>query len=145
MTGGWALQIAYRSVLPKTFAWIIGIYIIANLNSYEKNGDETKRAHNYNPRVCRMRHFHMEGRKIYIRWHAILCNVAQIRLPFPHQYIFSSFPWKKPVVLFLLFFCCCQQKIKEDRWLNFTFCILRRFTLKVCFCLIIELNVIANL
>ena len=110
MTVTETLQIAYRSVLPKTFAWIIEIYIIANLNSYEKNGDETKRAHNYNPRVCRMRHFHMEGRKIYIRWHAILCNVAQIRLPFPHQYIFSSFPWKKPVVLFLLFCSCSRQE-----------------------------------
>ena len=43
MTGGWTLQMTYKSVLPKTFAWIIEIYIIANLNSYGKNGDETKK------------------------------------------------------------------------------------------------------
>ena len=125
MTVTETLQIAWRSVLPKTFAWIIGIYIIANLNSYEKNGDETKRAHNYNP-VCRMRLFHMEGRKIYIRWHAIMCNAAQIRLPFPlqYQYIFPASLGKSR----LSYSCCSSvvlnKKIKEDRWLNFTFCFL---------------------
>ena len=49
-----------------------------------------------------------------------------------------------------LSYSCCSalvldKKIKENRWLNFTFCILRRFTLKVCFCWMIELNIIANL